>query len=69
MILSASIAAAAIIGGTEAEKQYPSPDKRWWSIMYRLPAQKPPTLASDVSRDTQIISTSSGYCRKAIRHL
>mmetsp|Transcript_57889 Transcript_57889/g.148901 ORF Transcript_57889/g.148901 Transcript_57889/m.148901 type:complete len:282 (-) Transcript_57889:2503-3348(-) len=44
-------------GGQEAEKQYPAPERRWWSTRPLRPAQKPPTPATVCSREPTMAST------------
>lgn len=53
------MAACASNGGELAEKQYPKPDKRWWSTINVDPTQKPPIEPTAFSNDADIKSTSS----------
>mmetsp|Transcript_66177 Transcript_66177/g.190195 ORF Transcript_66177/g.190195 Transcript_66177/m.190195 type:complete len:320 (+) Transcript_66177:71-1030(+) len=53
-------AAAQDAGGAAAEKQYPEPERRWWSMRPLRPAQKPPTPATECSKEPMMASILRG---------
>lgn len=51
MMRSASCAAMVAYAGSDAEKQYPEPERTWCDTIGAEPAQKPPTEPSECSSE------------------